>query len=144
MKKLEIENYSIEFDRYKKDYGLVIDENINSLTIKVELEDDKATYEIIGADDLKANNYETKIIVTAENSKQRTYTIYSRFEDESAVNEEIIIEDKEEEKESSFQLTQQQLIIITIIGGVLLIIIILIAIFIHKKNRKLEKVLNNL
>ena len=99
---------------------------MNKLDIKIE-EEQNVHYEIIGADDLKKNNY--KVLVKASNDKfNEEYIIYA-----------II---KEENKESFFLKKINKKNMIT---GIIIIIVIIISIFliIVRKNRKLNKLLDN-
>jgi len=59
VKNILIENYNLNFDKDKKEYDLLIN-NEDSLTINVDLEDDLTKYEIIGNKNLKNKS---KIII---------------------------------------------------------------------------------
>lgn len=69
---LIIKNHSIDFKSNVYKYTLKTKEN--KLNIAVNLEDEKATYKIIGNNNLK-NKSSIKIKVTAENGDQRVYQI---------------------------------------------------------------------
>lgn len=64
IKSLEIEGYDFKFYENKDNYALFIEDDVNSVDLKVELKDSSSTYEIIGADDLKKNDYKIKVVVT--------------------------------------------------------------------------------
>lgn len=74
LKKLEIENYDISFNKDTLNYTIKIGSE-SSLNINCILSSDKATYVIEGNNNLK-NNSVVKIIVTAENNETRTYNIH--------------------------------------------------------------------
>lgn len=77
---LQVESYDLSFDKNKNDYEIEIKKDVNTLNVTASLEDGKATYNIIGADNLKENNHQVKIEVTAENGEKRTYTISAKVE----------------------------------------------------------------
>lgn len=73
IKSLSVKGYDLIFSSDKYNYELIIlDEK--KLDIDVILNDEKASYKIIGNKDLKSNQ-EIQIIVTAENGDKKTYTI---------------------------------------------------------------------
>lgn len=74
LKKLEVENYDISFNKDTLNYTIKIGSE-SSLNINCILSSDKATYVIEGNNNLK-NNSVVKIIVTAENNETRTYNIH--------------------------------------------------------------------
>lgn len=73
IKKLTINNYDINFNKNKKEYDLIIN-NEDNLTINVELEDKFAKYDILGNKRLK-NKSVIKIKVTAEDNSVKEYKI---------------------------------------------------------------------
>ena len=73
IKKIIINNYNINFNKNKKEYDLIIN-NEDNLTINVELEDELAKYEILGNKKLK-NKSVIKVIVTAEDGTITEYKI---------------------------------------------------------------------
>jgi len=73
IKELTIENYNIGFDKARYEYNLKIKKE-TSLDISVLLEDEFATYEIIGNENLK-NKSKIIIKVTAENGDIKEYVI---------------------------------------------------------------------
>lgn len=73
IKKLTINNYDINFNKNKKEYDLIIN-NEDNLTINVELEDEFAKYDILGNKKLK-NKSVIKIKVTAEDNSVKEYKI---------------------------------------------------------------------
>ncbi|MCI8778513.1 MAG: cadherin-like beta sandwich domain-containing protein [Bacilli bacterium] len=132
---LTIEGYEIDFNKQKYNYNIKIDDNVNTLDVKLELEDSKASYIVTGADDLEKNNYKVKIEVTAENGEKVIYTINAK---RSKVEEDVT------NKKESFHLDKKY-IIFGCIGLGIILIIITIAVIINKINdRKLNKALDEL
>lgn len=136
LKSLTIDDYKIDFKKEQHLYSIDLVNNANKLIVKAATEDKKATYKIIGADDLKKNDYKVKIEVTAENGDKSTYsiTVYKQ-------------EDKKEEKKKflvDLNIKKDDLIKYGIIGGVVVLIIIIISLIIHHKDHKLEKSLDEL
>lgn len=73
LKDLSVSGYEIDFDRETLNYD--IDRNGNSsLDIKARTESSKAEVVIMGNENLKDKD-EVKIVITAENGENRTYTI---------------------------------------------------------------------
>lgn len=133
--KLEIKNHVIDFNKEINNYSIKTDNNINTLDISVDLEDDNATYEIIGADDLKVNNYKVLIIVTSESGIRNTYIINIKNDnnDEEKINTpstEIV------NKNNKINFNKDYLVygIIT-----LLFIILIIAIISYFNNKRIDK-----
>lgn len=140
IKSLQIENYEINFRKTKKEYDLKIDQGINELRIKVELDDERSTYKIIGADNLKENNNQVTIEVTAENGEKNTYTIHIKEKIEDVDSEKNITNAKTD-NDPKIKINKTYLIIGGIGFGVLVILI-----FIIKKvvDRKLDKALDEM
>lgn len=138
LKSLEITGYDLNFKSDEKFYDIIIENDVNSLDIKVETLDNKATYKIIGADDLKNNNHKVVIEVTAESGDKTKYTI-------SAKTKEMLAEtDKEEVKKEKFKLEKKYLIIGGIVLGSFILISLIVFIIIKIRDRKLEKGLKDL
>ncbi len=132
LKSLEIEGYKIKFKKYYADYIIYIEDEVNELNITAIPDDENATVNIIGADNLKENEYKVKIEVTSPNEEKRVYTIKARFKEENKfLNKlkETIIDNK-------------TLLIVS--GGAILLLIVLIIILKSSYNRKLDKALNRL
>ena len=142
LKLLKIENYKINFHKYVKDYNITIEPNVNKLNLTVELDDSKANYKIIGADDLKKNNYKVLIEVTAENGNKKTYTINIKVKEET--KDVVILDDNVEKNKKTFKLEKKYIIIGSIIVGIILLLITIIKFIVHIKDRKLEKALDEL
>ncbi len=134
LKSLVITNYDLSFDKNRHIYDLNIRKEINKLEVKVTLEDKKASYEIIGADDLKKNDYKVVIKVTAENGDVNNYVINTNNEEETVT----------QAPEKKFNITKKHLIIGSIIIGGVVVVGLLISFVIHRKDRKLERSLDEL
>ena len=72
IKNITIKGYKLSFNKKKYDYTLTVKED--KLNIKVVLDDKKATYKIIGNDNLK-NNSQIVIKVMSESGEARLYNI---------------------------------------------------------------------
>lgn len=144
IEKLEIKNYSIKFDKYINNYSITIEEDINTLDIDLSLEDSKSTYKIIGADNLKENNYKVSIEVTSESKETNTYIINIKTnekEEEKENTNPIVNTNKENKKDKKITINKDY-IIIGILSIVLLIIISII--ISNRNNRKINKMFNGL
>ena len=139
LKSLTIENHEIYFNSDRTKYKVVVEKDENSLKINAVKDDSKAKVKIVGADNLKANNYKVTITVTAQNGTTKEYVI------EAEVKKEI-----KEEKEKDFfdgikkwwesLGIQNELIIGVAIG----IVVFILLIFIIKKvkDRKIDKTMD--
>lgn len=142
IKELKIKNYNINFDKNKTNYNITIENDINELDIDVTLENENATYKIIGSDDLKANNNEIAIIVTSEDNNTITYTINVKYND--------IIEEKSNDKKIDIKylinkyLTKDNLTYAAITIGIIIIIILLFILKNKRENKKINKLLGEL
>jgi len=90
IKNIYIENYKLKFKSTKNNYTLKIKEDIKNLNIKVELEDEKASYILTGNDNLKSGS-KINIVVTAENGSENVYTIKIKKKNNSLLAIIIII-----------------------------------------------------
>lgn len=133
---LEVEGHKINFDKERNSYNIVIDKGVNKLNITAKTEDLKATYKIVGADDLAANNNMAIIEVTAENGLTNKYIINVREKNE------IVYADKKDD--NKFTINKKVLIIGGIILGILIFLILIIKFILTVKDRKLEKALDKL
>lgn len=132
---LTVENYEINFDKEITNYDLIVENDVNSLNLNVELEDSKATYKIKGAYNLLESDYKVSIVVTAENGEKNTYTINVKLKDQNVIEE---VEDK------SFKIDSKYIKIGVIIGGIILIIIIVVIIINHINNKKIDKAFDDI
>ncbi len=136
LNKLEIEGYNINFDKNKNDYSIQLKDEDNTLKINTEAEDKKASINIIGADDLKSNNYKVIIKVTSENNEERIYQINAYNKKEN-----MVYKNKTENKKNNFKFNIKYIIII---GVILLSLIIILTIIYKLKDKKIDKALNEL
>lgn len=133
LSKLDITGYLIDFYKRTNEYTLEVEEGINKLDVIAELEDKKATLEIVGANDLKGNDNKVEIIVTAENGTKNIYTI-------NVINEKEItpksLSDVNTIKKIKDFFIEYKLYFI--IGGSILLFIIILSIIINSiSNKKL-------
>ncbi len=75
LKELEVEGYTLNFDKYKKIYTIEVPAEVNSLSIKAATEDKGATFTIKGADNLEENNNKVVVEVTAADGDKKTYVV---------------------------------------------------------------------
>lgn len=132
LKSLEVEGYKIKFKKYYADYVIYIDDNVNKLNVKAVAEDEKATVEIIGADNLSENGNKVLVKVTSSNEVVRVYTIRTRLKEENTLL--IKLKDALEKNKT----------LLLISGGIIIALIMLIVILKASYNRKLDKALNHL
>ena len=69
----EIKDFNFEKDTLE--YNLTLTENVDKLKLDITLNDAKATYEIIGNENLKVGENKIIIKVTAEDNKVKEYTL---------------------------------------------------------------------
>ena len=139
LKELDVKGYIFNFYKRNNQYDLEIDKGVNSLELEIVPEDDKATYEVIGNKDLKANNNKIEIIVTSESGKKNTYTINITYlEKENKKVNSVTILNKIKDFISNNKLYLY-------IGSGVILLIILISVIANKANDdKLNKKLNDL
>lgn len=136
LKTLEIENFTIDFDKNKKEYTININDSINSLNINALVEDEKASYTIIGNDDLKANNYQVLIEVTAEDGSKSNYVVnVSVLKDSKTTNS-----NNKNKSLKDIKIDKKYYVI----GAGVLVILLIIFIISKLRDRKLDKLLNKL
>lgn len=104
--------------------------------IHAEVDDDNATYQVFGADNLADNNYQVSIEVTAENGAKNTYILNVGVRKESGV----VYERPKEENKSSFVWKKSY----TVISGIIIALIIVIILIIKVKDKKIDKELDQL
>lgn len=80
IKSLYIKGYELGFNKRVKNYILSINKDDTKLNIKPVLDDEKASYEILGNSNLKEGSI-IKIIVTASNQEKTTYQISIKIKD---------------------------------------------------------------
>lgn len=73
---LVVEGFELaEFDKEKLEYDLEVDNTVTKVNIGATVEDETATVNGAGEIDVVEGKNEIKIIVTAENGNERTYTV---------------------------------------------------------------------
>ena len=75
IRSLEIKNQKIDFDKEKLEYSIIVGNKVNSLDLTIILDDDNATYEVIGNENFKTGKNVVTIKVTAEDGSVRNYVI---------------------------------------------------------------------
>ena len=93
LKILNIEGYDIEFNSDMYKYYINISSSVESLVIEGIANNEKATVEIIGNDNLVFGNNEIIVTVTAEDGSKSIYTIYATKKSDFCVVESISVMD---------------------------------------------------
>ena len=76
LKDLKIENIDFNFDKKQFEYNLEVKEEITSITILPEVEDDKSTYEILGQyENLEFGNNKIEIVLKNDKDQTSSYVI---------------------------------------------------------------------
>ena len=138
---LEIKDYKLKFDKDKLAYNLYINHDVNSLEINAIPSNEKSIVNIIGADDIIANNNIVLIEVVAPDNSKRTYTINIKYNiDVDKLNKIENDSTDVKKKKNSVDKNVIKIGIVVFIGIILLIIII--SIITHLRDRKLNKMLD--
>ncbi len=138
LKSIKINNDHINFNKNQNNYEITINPNINKLNLEIELEDSKATYNIIGADNLLENDYKVLIEVTSESGDKNTYTINVKINE---YDEVVDSGDKIEANEKENFKIDKKYIIMGIIGlSVIVVIIVVVAIISYHNNKKMDRI----
>ena len=140
LSKLYIKGYNLEFYKRTNDYELEVEKGVNNLEIEAILSDKRAVLEIVGADNLKANNNKVTITVTAENGEKNVYTIKVKEETDSEVK---MLSDVSMMAKAS-NLYKKYKVYIFIGGGIIILGIILSLIFNKVNDDKLGRKFDNL
>ena len=114
------------------------------IQVKATPEDSKATYEILGSDDLKKNQYQVKVVVTSPMGTKNTYVILVKKKPNSneVSNSDPVSENSKPEEKEKKESPIPFYIGIVAIGIILLVVI---AFIVEKiKNRKMNKMLDDL
>lgn len=94
LKKLELENYDINFQKEQFIYRLTVPNNIEKIDFIYELEDKRSSIKVLGADKLIVGENKIELIITNDQGNKNTYTLNVYREktiDFVENNEEIII-----------------------------------------------------
>ena len=140
LKSLEIKDYKINFYKKVKNYTITIPKDINKLDNTAIPEEENATYQIIGADNLKENNYQVLIEVTNQGNLKTTYKIDVLLEEEPKKSFLSILSDKL----SKIIKNKTYRTILFVSLGVIFLIIITISIISKRKYNKISKMLDEL
>ncbi len=145
LKSLSVAEYDINFDKDIQEYKIEVDENINQLQVKAELEDTKATYQIIGADNLKEHDYQVTIVVTSELGTTKTYYILAKLkqhEKSSSVTnnmgENDSVNDSKEDDTNSTKIVKYIMIGVASLIGIIIMVLVFYKIRDHKINKMLD------
>ena len=143
---LEIEGYTISFDKHLLSYDLEVPYDVNSLTINATSENENATVSIIGNDNLEENNYLVIVKVIAEDKSEKEYKINIQKE-EKVEEEQQELETTEDIKKYvetvKKKIDDKTIKTIKIVGVCLLGIIVFVIIVKLITNRKLDKKIEN-
>lgn len=145
LKSLEITNYNFDFNKNTTNYTISIDSGVTSLEIKPVVEHAKASYKIVGNENLQDGSV-IKIIVTAENGKTKEYTVSIKKEKkivEENKNEQNTEEKKEKLKLSFSKTLKKVIMVISGIIGLFVIIGLICVINDIRENRRLDKLLKD-
>lgn len=141
LKSLVIEGYDISFNKDTNEYEIDILKDVNSLNITAELADSKASFEIIGNNDLKENDNQVLIKVKAEDGSENTYTIKVNVSSDS--NDSVVITTgtkKKNDKGFKFDKSKKKLLVKAgIVVGIVLVIVVIYNIV---TNNKIDKKLD--
>ena len=145
LKSLSIDGYQIAFNKNTKEYDINIPENVNSLTINATPDNSKAKINIIGNNDIKANNDRITIEVTSESGVKSNYIIRVNRQTTTTTTttSEVAKKDKENEKEKA---EKKKLTKIAIIAAPIIVVLIIIGSVISiirrvKINKQIDKFL---
>ena len=150
LKSLEIENVDIDFDRQNTDYIVYVEKGTNKLNVKASVEDKNATYKIIGADDLNANQNIVRVEVTAQDKTKQTYYIRVKYKknEQNQINDimkEDVTSKKKVDSKKNEKKTNNAILKWIGIGAGVFFVIGLIAFIISKvKDRSIDKKLESL
>lgn len=141
LKSISIENYEISpsFERQTVDYSLTKDVDSDTINIKAEAEDEKASVSGTGIIKLNSGENNLKIDVTAENGTVRTYSINVNKKEDGESQENNVENNRENNIENSIEkgtnneFNNKKIIFATIC---VIIIIMLIIIISNKKRYK--------
>ena len=117
---LQIEGHSINFDKDTLEYSINVSSDVDSLDITANAEAGTSRVNIYGNNSFKEGENIVRVVVTAEDGSEKTYTIKVNKE----VKEETVSEDTEETTEGS-QLEKTIIIILIILVVIGLIYLIM-------------------
>ena len=129
VKSISVTNYDIKFNQDKKEYNILVEENINNVEITVVPNDIKSAVNIQNNTNLKPGLNKVIVQVTSESGEVNEYTlnVYKIGEEKKAIEPETPTEDEKEDNRFNLWM---------IIAGIEIIIIILLIVLLLKKNKK--------
>lgn len=133
---LRIKEHKINFDKAVLEYKIYVDDKVNTIDVEATSESETSTINIIGADDLKNNDYKVLVEVTAKDGSKKTYTINVERDKVQKVN-------KNEDDNVKFKIDKKIVRIIVILAIGVLVIGIIYFIITHRQNKKLDKMLDD-
>lgn len=133
---LRIKEHKINFDKEVLEYKIYIDDKVNTIDVEATSESETSTINIIGADDLRNNDYKVLVEVTAKDGSKKTYTINVERDKVQKVN-------KNEDDNVKFKIDKKIVRIIVILAIGVLIIGIIYFVITHRQNKKLNKMLDD-
>lgn len=133
---LRIKEHKINFDKEVLEYKIYIDDKVNTINVEATSESETSTINIIGADDLKNNDYKVLVEVTAKDGSKKTYTINVERDKVQKVN-------KNEDDNVKFKIDKKIVRIIVILAIGVLVIGIIYFVITHRQNKKLDKMLDD-
>lgn len=75
LKSLSVDGYDIKFNKDTLEYSIEVDNLVDSIKVNAVVNDNTATYEVVGNTNLSVGTNAVKINVTAENGDIKTYVI---------------------------------------------------------------------
>lgn len=133
---LRIKEHKINFDKEVLEYKIYIDDKVNTIDVEATSESETSTINIIGADDLRNNDYKVLVEVTAKDGSKKTYTINVERDKVQKVN-------KNEDDNDKFKIDKKIVRIIVILAIGVLVIGIIYFVITHRQNKKLDKMLDD-
>ena len=124
IKNLTITGYDIDFDKYTYEYKIKVNSSVNSLNLKVVLNNSKSIYYVEGNENFKEGENLVYITVKAENGSTKTYTINVEKEKEKVTKEDTKIDEDETEEETNGSTSKVVIIILIILVIIGLIYVI--------------------
>lgn len=115
IKRIEIDNYNINFDKDIKFYTIDIENDIDSLDINIELSDDMASYAITGNENFKVGKNNIIITLLSKDGSSTDYVI--------EVNKKLPKIDKNGEKDGL--VSKNNMMFVPIITLIILILLLL-------------------
>lgn len=143
---LEVKGYDISFDKHMLAYDINIKSNVNSIEVTVKTESERAKVQIVGNDDLSANNNVVTITVTSEDGQSKIYKINAVKENKT--KEETQIETKEDIKDLfngiKSKFNKKNIKLLEMIGIIIIAVVVIVLIIRSIINNKLNKKLKDL